>query len=115
MSRSDIRCCRRSNRCATTGLPGRRTLMGPATSETSEPNFAQSEHTERIEPSTDTVRVRGVSFPQSSQIKETSPLSLNKSWQIYRLCASGLPRDPMDDHQIREFHEKLSERIAVLE
>src|SRR5213594_332858 len=112
MSRSAMRCRRRSRRSATTGFPGRRTLMGPATSA---PNLAQSPQTERTEPSIDTVRVRGVSFPHSSQIKETSPLSLNKSYRIYSLRASELQRDSMDDDQIREFHEKLSERIAVLE
>src|SRR5881628_3120174 len=112
MSRSAMRCRRRSRRSATTGFPGRRTPMGPATSA---PNLAQSPQTERTEPSIDTVRVRGVSLPHSSQIKETSPLSLNKSYRIYSLRASELQRDSMDDDQIREFHEKLSERIAVLE
>src|SRR5207247_10277153 len=47
---------------------------------------------------------------------ESSPQRLNKKCLVYSLRLPALPPDDsMDDDQIREFSEKMSERIASLE
>src|SRR3990172_1816949 len=83
---------------------------------TSSPNFAQEEQTARTVLSIATLFVRGTSAPHNSQITKSSPQRLNKKWSVYRLRLSPAHRTMiMDEDQIREFSEKLSERIASLE
>src|SRR5712664_337799 len=59
---------------------------------------------------------RGTSAPHNSQITQSGPQRLNKKCLVYSLRLSAHPSDDsMDEEQIREFSEKMSERIASLE
>src|SRR5207244_8183706 len=63
----------------------------------------------------DILKARNVRATQFAD-HESGPQRLNKKRRVYSLRLSAHPPDdPMDDNQIREFSEKMSERIASLE
>src|SRR3972149_3382930 len=104
---------RASSRCAIMGGMVERRSTGV---ETSSPNLEQSLHTERTVLSIATVLRRGTSAPHNSHITKSSPQRLNKKCWVYRLRPAAHPLDDcMDEEQIREFSEEMSERIASLE